>query len=225
METPQNGIVQSSKLIFIGDVHGQIDKVEKFISSQDDDSVFVFLGDLIHIKPYFNVEQYYSTVEVLNYFRDLEKRRKCKFVLGNQEIYILDCLLSERKRGINKEEVQNSINAIRELPIMEQIDLLHWIRMIPFSLQVQTERKLYKVAHAYYIEDPKDKREKDLCSFGKLTDWMKKRYLPFKVNKNEVIILGHYGKPFIRPELKIIDATLLNGIGIFYAKNSLFEVL
>ena len=221
----QVGIVQSSRLIFIGDVHGQIDKIDEFISSQDENSIFVFLGDLIHVKPHFKVDQYYSTVEVINYFRELEKRRECKFVLGNQEIYVLDCLLSERKRGINKDEVQNSINAIRALPIMEQIDLLHWIRMIPFSLSIQTERKLYKVAHAYYLENPETKQEKDLCTFGKISDWMKKKYLPFKLERNEVVILGHYGKPFIRPELKIIDSTFLQGIGVFHAKNNLFEVI
>ncbi len=62
----------------IGDIHGQVDKLQKLIELIDsDDGEFIFIGDYIN--------KGHNSKEVIEYLIELEEKRKCVFLVGNHE--------------------------------------------------------------------------------------------------------------------------------------------
>lgn len=77
----------------IGDIHGQIDKLQKLIELIDsDDGEFIFIGDYI--------DKGRNSKEVVEYLIGLAGRRKCVFLVGNHE-YAWNSFLAGDKKYIN----------------------------------------------------------------------------------------------------------------------------
>lgn len=77
----------------IGDIHGQIDKLQKLIEFIDsDDGEFIFIGDYI--------DKGHNSKKVVEYLIELAGKRKCIFLVGNHE-YAWNSYLTGNNKYIN----------------------------------------------------------------------------------------------------------------------------
>lgn len=216
----------STKYCLIGDLHGRMDTLNK-IFEKSPGYHFVFMGDVIHHKAFFKRTKKSSPIKMLLKIKELMDKGKASMVLGNNEFYILKNLVLPEEE-IKQREVKHSLEKLRELDLDKRLSLLTWLSNLPLTLQLEQDNQLIRIAHAYYLDLPQNQLQnhRSKIIFGPGYPWFKTDKLSdhIEVDRNILYFFGHYGYPYFRKNLKIIDATNFEGIGVYYSDREEFLI-
>lgn len=208
-----------SNFCIIGDIHGRAKTLQKIIKdSKTKGSLYhyILIGDLLHHKSYFRRTKKSSPIKLLQTVKEMTDRGEATVIRGNNEQYILDDINTPLKL-ISHSSSRDTIEALRRLSIVEMDQIVDWLGNLPLSIEVEG----YRIAHAYY---PKSGTSNNTILSGPGYPWFKKDPLSDHLDPDFKYILGHYGYPFIKENLKIIDSTLFEGVGVYYTDRDEFMV-
>lgn len=220
---PQTGgkPLLSEKYCFIGDLHGRVETLEKIIAKSQGYKL-VFMGDTIHHKPFFRRTRKSSPMRMLQRVKGLVDGGEALFILGNNENYILKNLLLPDHQVIQR-EVRHTLSCLRDLPLETRLDYLHWLTTSPLTLELQSYGKTYRLSHAYYNPSyTPETRNNVLTGIG--YPWFKLDDLSQHISPDAEYFFGHYGYPYFRKNLHIIDATNFEGVGAYYTDREEFFI-
>lgn len=207
-----------SKFCIIGDLHGRTKTLEKILKDckSKGDYHYIFIGDLLHHKSYFKRTKKSSPIKLITFIKNLSDNGKATVLRGNNEQYILDNIDTPLKL-IKSTQVRYTVECLRRLSMTECDSILQWLNETPLHMEVGR----YRLAHAYYPRTDTDTRT---ILTGPGYPWFKRDTLSDHLDSEFMYILGHYGYPFIKQNLKIIDATLFEGVGVYYTDVDEFMV-
>ena len=212
---------KDKKYCIIGDLHGRIETLEKIIE-RSPGYHFVLIGDSIHHKPFFKRTRKTSPVRTLQFIRNKVVKNEATLILGNNENYILENLVSPEER-ILKKEVRYTLKCLRELDFHERLDIISWLARCPLTITATSDNKNFNLGHGlFYKEVNKLNREKILSGPG--FPWWKDRLEEYCPIAEDQYIFGHYGYPYMRKNLLIIDATNFEGVGVYYTDREEFLI-
>lgn len=205
----------------IGDLHGRIETLEKIIDKSPGYH-YVIIGDSIHHKPFFKRTRKTSPVRTLQFIRDRVLKEEATLLLGNNENYILENLVTPSD-NILKKEVQYTLKCLKELDFNERLDIISWLARCPLTATIETNERSFNLAHGlFYKEVTKENRDSILSGPG--FPWWKKNLEEYCPESETTYILGHYGYPYVRKNLFIIDATNFEGVGVYYTDREEFLI-
>ncbi len=213
--------MSTKKYCIIGDLHGRIETFDRILE-RSKGYHFVILGDAIHHKPFFKRSRRSSPIKMLLKIKDMTDSGEATFIIGNNENYILKNLLLP-KTEIKQKEVRYTLSCLRDLPLDERLGILHWISNCPLTVEFDSYGKTYRCSHAYY--DPnytKETRNNVLTGIG--YPWFKNDDLEDHIGNDAEYFFGHYGYPYFRKNLKILDATNFEGVGVYYTDREEFLI-
>jgi len=214
-------VMNIEKCCLIGDLHGRLDTLEKIIE-RSPGYHFVFLGDTIHHKAFFRRAKRTSPVRMLSKIKKLVEKGDASFIIGNNENYILKNLILPRE-DVKQKEVRYTLQCLKEMKLEERLDLLYWLTTSPLTLELESCGKIYRCAHAYYDPAPTpETRNAILTGIG--YPWFKNDPLEDHILPDAEYFFGHYGYPYFRKNLKIIDATNFEGVGAYYTDREEFLI-
>lgn len=208
--------MSQAPLCIIGDLHGRTKTLLKIIKDSESKGVdyhYVLVGDLIHHKSYFKRTKPSSPIKLMKMVREMDK---VTLIKGNNEQYVVDSINLPPK-SIRQASTRYTVECLRRLSMKECDSIVAWLDSLPYSLEVGKHR----IAHAYY---PGNGASHQTILSGPGYPWFKRDLLSDHLDSNFTYILGHYGYPFIKENLKIIDATLFEGVGVYYTDRDEFMV-
>jgi hypothetical protein len=209
------------KYCVIGDLHGRIDTLDRILEKSPNYH-YVFLGDVIHHKPFFKRAKRSSPTRMLCKVKNLVDGGKATLILGNNENYILKNLILPREQ-IKQKEVKYTLQCLKELNLEHRLSLLNWLNTTPLTLEFSSYGKTYRCAHAYY--DPNytpQTRNAVLTGLGYL--WFRQDELSDHIGSDAEYFFGHYGYPYFRKNLRILDSTNFEGVGVYYTDREEFLI-
>lgn len=187
----------------IGDLHGRV-RILESILKDNSGCEFIILGDIIHHKQHFKRSKKSNPLKIINILMDLSKKQKAKVIMGNNEKYFLNQMLFPLENVTNP-EVKFTIQQIKSLSNPQRLCVANWFLNLPTHLQINN----YRFAHAYY-QDPNDNL------YGPGYTWFYKQYEHLHpLDTNYTYFFGHYGRPYFRDNIKIIDCTELDAVGVY----------
>lgn len=153
---------------------------------------------------------------------DKNLRDEMTLLLGNNENYILENLVTPEK-DIIKKETRYTLRCLKELDFNLRIDLISWLARCPLTATIQTNSRQFRLGHALFIEEITKTNRSQILSGPGFPWWKDKleRYCPYD---EDTYVLGHYGYPYIRKNLRIIDATNFEGVGVYYTDREEFLI-
>lgn len=213
--------MSTEKYCLIGDLHGRIDTLDKILDKSGGYK-YIFMGDTIHHKPFFKRSKRTSPLRMLSKIKKLVKQDRATLILGNNENYILKNLLLPEEDILQK-EVRYTLGCLRELSLDDRLDYLHWLTTSPLTYEFESYGKIYRCAHAYYNPNyTPETRNNVLTGIG--YPWFKMDKLEDHIKPEAEYFFGHYGYPYFRKNLKIIDATNFEGVGVYYTDREEFLI-
>lgn len=202
----------NKKLCVIGDLHGRVRLLETVIKDNSD-CFFVVLGDIIHHKPHFRRSRRSNPLKIISLLMELTSKNKAAVVMGNNEKYFLNRILFPLEE-ITHPEVRFTIEQLQSLSNPQRLSIVNWFLNLPTHLEIDK----YRFAHAYYL-DPNE------GLYGPGYAWFHKQYEDLhKLDKNYVYFFGHYGRPYLRENIKVIDCTELDALGVYRTDLDQFQV-
>lgn len=198
------------KLCVIGDLHGRKSVLERIVNNHPDYH-YVILGDIIHHKPFFRRTQRVSPLRVIDYIMSLGNRATT--LMGNNERYLLNRFCYPLSQ-IKKNEARYTVQVLRSLETQKRIEIIRFLINMPASVEIAN----YRFSHAYY-NDPNEHL------YGPGYKW----FLPehesnHRLDPNFEYFFGHYGKPYFRKNIRVIDCTELDAVGVWLTDISEFKV-
>lgn len=213
--------MSTEKYCIIGDLHGRVETLERILHKSEGYH-YVFLGDVIHHKPFFRRVKRTSPIKMLLIVKELVAAGKATFIIGNNENYILNNLVLPRTQ-IRQKEVRYTLECLKELLLEERLGILHWLATSPLTFEFSSYEKIYRCAHAYYNPNYTDEnRNRVLTGIG--YPWFKNDPLEDHIKPDAEYFFGHYGYPYSRKNLHIIDATNFEGVGVYYTDRDEFLI-
>ena len=212
---------KGNKYCIIGDLHGRIETLEKIVEKYSDYH-YVVIGDSIHHKPFFKRTRKTSPVRMLQYIRSKNLAGKMTLLLGNNENYILENLVTPEEQIIKK-ETRYTLKCLKELDFNSRIDIISWLSRCPLTATIQTNSGCYRLGHALFSEEITSSNRNSILS-GPGFPWWKENLEEYCPDSSSIYIMGHYGYPYIRKNLRIIDATNFEGIGMYYIDREEFLI-
>lgn len=209
------------KYCLIGDLHGRVETLDKILE-RSEGYHYVFLGDVIHHKPFFRRAKRSSPTRMLLKIKKLVDDGDATLIIGNNENYILKNLILPKSQ-IKQKEVKYTLQCLKDLGLEQRLSLLNWLNTSPLTLEFESYGKLYRCAHAYY--DPHytpETRNQVLTGIG--YPWFKQDNLENHISQEAEYFFGHYGYPYFRKNLHIIDATNFEGVGVYYTDREEFLI-
>lgn len=198
------------RLCIIGDIHGRKQLLERVVAANPG-YTYVLLGDVIHHKSFFRRYARVSPLRVIEYIMGFGDQMIT--IMGNNEKYVLErfCYPIEL---IRKPEAKFTMKVLRQLESKQRLDIVKWMVNLPSHLEIGR----YRFAHAFY-DDP------NVMLFGPGFRW----YLPehdsdFPLDPNYDYFFGHYGRPYFRKNIKILDCTELDAVGVYLTDTAEFKV-
>ena len=213
--------MSTKKYCIIGDLHGRVEALDRVLQ-RSGGYHYVFLGDIIHHKPFFQRARRSSPVRMLLKVKDLVESGRATFLIGNNENYVLSNLVLP-KIQIKQKEVKYTLERLKEMPLGERLDLLHWLTTSPLTFEFESYGKTYRCAHAYYNPNHTEQTRNDVL-MGIGYPWFKNDRLEDHIRPDAEYFFGHYGYPYFRKNLKIIDATNFEGVGVYYTDREEFLI-
>lgn len=211
----------SKKYCLIGDLHGRIDTLDKIIEKSDGYH-YIFMGDIIHHKPFFRRAKRTSPTRMLFKVKKLVDEGIATLIIGNNENYILKNLVLP-KIQVKQKEVKFTLQCLKDLKFEQRLDILHWLNTSPLTLEFESFGKIYRCAHAYYDSQyTPETRNNVLTGLG--YPWFRQDPLEDHIDANAEYFFGHYGYPYFRKNLHIIDATNFEGVGVYYTDREEFLI-
>lgn len=209
----------------IGDLHGRIDALNKILDHSPNYH-FVFLGDIIHHKPFFKKTNRTSPIRMLQRVKSLVDSGISTLILGNNENYVLKNLVLP-KNQIKKKEVKYTLQCLKSLELEDRLSILRWLNTSPLTLEFESYGKTYRCAHAYYSTDHEtNSRMRHTVLTGPGYPWFRQDDLDehISLDPKYQYFFGHYGYPYFRKNLHILDATNFEGVGVYYTDREEFIV-
>lgn len=213
--------MSTERYCLIGDLHGRIDTLDRILQKSPDYH-YVFLGDVIHHKSFFRRSKRTSPVKMLLKVKNLVDQGKATLIIGNNENYILKNLALPKPQ-IKQREVRYTLELVKSLPLKTQLELLHWLLVTPLTLEFEAEGQIYRCAHAYYDPDYDDSTRNNVLT-GIGYPWFRNDPLEDHIRDDAKYFFGHYGYPYFRKNLRIIDATNFEGVGAYYTDRDEFLI-
>lgn len=212
---------KSDKYCVVGDLHGRVETLEKIVC-RSPGYHFIIIGDSIHHKPFFKRTRKTSPVRTLEYIKDKNERGEMTLLLGNNENYILENLVTPENK-ILKKETRYTLRSLRELDFDSRLGLISWLARCPLTATLELKHKTYRFGHALFSEEV-TKNNRDSILSGPGFPWWKDRLEEYCPHEKDTYIHGHYGYPYIRKNLRIIDATNFEGVGLYYVDRDEFLI-
>ena len=203
---------KSDKYCIIGDLHGRIETLEKIVEKYPNYH-HVLIGDSIHHKPFFKRTRKTSPVRMLQYVRSKNLAGRMTLLLGNNENYILENLVTPEEKIIKK-ETRYTLRCLKELDFNSRIDIISWLARCPLTATIQTNSRKYRLGHALFSEEINNSNRDSILS-GPGFPWWKEHLEEYCPEFSSIYIMGHYGYPYIRKNLRIVDATNFEGVGMY----------
>ena len=213
--------MSTEKYCIIGDLHGRVEALERILDKSEGYH-YVFLGDAIHHKSFFRRAKRTSPVRMLLKIKKMTEAGNATFIIGNNENYILKNLVLPRAQ-IRQKEVKYTLECLKELPLNQRLELLHWLATSPLTSQFESYGKTYRCAHAYYDPAYTDATRNNVLT-GIGYPWFKNDQLEDHIDRDAEYFFGHYGYPYFRKNLRIIDATNFEGVGVYYTDREEFLI-
>lgn len=214
--------MNTTKYCLIGDLHGRVDALDRIIAKSPGYH-YVFLGDTIHHKPFFKKAKKSSPIRMINRIRRLVEKGEASFIIGNNENYVLkNFMLPEQE--VTQKEVRYTLSCLRELSINQRLEVLHFLANSPLTLEFESYGKIYRCAHGYYNPNHQTTEDRDKVLTGIGYPWFKNDNLEDHIKPDALYFFGHYGYPYIRKNLHIIDATNFEGVGVYYTDREEFLI-
>lgn len=215
-------ITQNKKYCIVGDIHGRVKTLEKIIEKSPGYH-FILIGDCIHHKPFFKKYKKVPSIKVLNFIKQKVSNGQVTLLLGNHENYILKNLVTPSK-DILKTEVKNTLRSLRELEFNKRLDMISWLSRCPLTATITTESgKKINLAHGLFKKQV-TKNNRNTILHGPGFPWWKDKLEEYCPNSDEQYVLGHYGYPYMRKNLLILDATNFEGVGTYYVDREEFMI-
>lgn len=202
-------------------MHGRVEALERILDKSEGYH-YVFLGDAIHHKAFFRRAKRTSPVRMLLKIKKMTEAGNATFIIGNNENYILKNLVLPRSQ-IRQKEVKYTLECLKELPLNQRLELLHWLATSPLTSQFESYGKTYRCAHAYYDPAYTDATRNNVLT-GIGYPWFKNDKLEDHIDPDAEYFFGHYGYPYFRKNLRIIDATNFEGVGVYYTDREEFLI-
>lgn len=198
------------KLCIIGDIHGRKILLERVVRAHPNYH-YVLLGDILHHKPFFRRHTRSSPLRILDYVMGLGDQ--CSVVMGNNEHYVLERFCDPLER-VRKSEARYTLRVLRSLEPPRRLDIVKFLVNLPPYLEIGN----YRFAHAYY-QDPNP------GLYGPGHRW----FLPehdylHELDPGYEYFFGHYGKPYFRKNIRVLDCTELDAVGVWLSDTSEFKV-
>jgi len=198
------------KLCVVGDLHGRIKTFQRIVEDHSDYD-FILLGDVIHHKHYFRRNPRTNPIRMIEYIISLGDR--VQTICGNNEHYILE-RLNYPLKDIYKREAKFTISCLRDLNSEKRMKILKWMINLPSKMEIEN----FRFAHAFY-DDPNPRL------YGPGERWFEYEKIDkYNLDNNYIYFIGHYGRPFFYRNIRCIDCTELEGIGIWLLDKNLFQV-
>jgi hypothetical protein len=198
------------RLCIIGDIHGRKPLLERIVNAHPGYH-YVLLGDIIHHKRFFRRSVRMSPLRVIDYVMALGDR--ASIVMGNNEKYVLERFCTPISE-VRKSEARYTLNSIRSLEPKRRIEVIKFLVNLPTSLEIEN----YRFGHAYY-QDPNPNL------YGPGYRWFTPEYAhQHPLDPEYEYFFGHYGKPYFRKNIRIIDCTELDAAGVWLSDTSEFKV-
>lgn len=206
---------------FVGDLHGRVALLRTILDRDPDKRYhYVFLGDTIHHKAYFRHNKRQSPVKIFRTIHNLMAEGRATLVLGNNENYVLRELIMP-SATIKKKELRYTLECLRELPLSERLQYISMLSNAPLNLELEDK---YRLAHAYYPHSTQS-LNRDTILFGPGYAWFRDPDLSkHHINPDYTYFFGHYGLPYHRQNVNVIDATSLEATGVYYTDRDEFVV-
>lgn len=198
---------------FVGDLHGRVGLLRTILSKDPDRRYhYVFLGDILHHKPFFRRAKRSSPIKILREISDLIEQDKATLILGNNENYVLQALIMPGEQ-IKKKELKYTLECLRELPLSQRLRYISMLSNAPLSLELPGN---YRLAHAYYPHDGCNV-PRDHIIAGPGYAWFRDEDLSkHSISPDHNYFFGHYGLPYRHKNVNILDATSLEATGVYY---------
>jgi hypothetical protein len=200
---------------FVGDLHGRT-KLLDFILSRDRSERYhyVFVGDILHHKHHFRNTKRTSPIQILKTVNNLVRQGRATLIAGNNENYILNHLILPES-DVKKKEAKYTLRCLRQLDLDERLQYISLLSNSPTHLELDG---YYRLAHAYY--SPNDRQK---CLYGPGYAWFKDDQLSaHNITNTCQYFFGHYGLPYSRENIRILDATNLEAVGVYYSDREEF---
>lgn len=213
--------MSEKRYCIIGDLHGRLETLEKILE-RSKDYHYVFLGDIIHHKPFFRRSKRCSPINMLLKVKELVDRNVATLIIGNNENYILKNLVLP-KTQIRQKEVKYTLQCLKNLELEQRLSILSWLNTSPLTFEFESYGHKYRCAHAYY--DPNytpETRNRVLAGTG--YPWFRQDDLQDHICSDFEYFFGHYGYPYFRQNLHVIDATNFEGVGVYYTDRKEFFI-
>lgn len=197
---------------FVGDLHGRANVLQDILERDNGKYHYIFLGDILHHKPYFRRAKRVSPIRILAQVYELVSTGRGTLILGNNENYILRNLINGEEK-IKKKEVKYTLKCLKQLPLAERVAYLGMLSNSPTHLEIDGT---YRLAHAYYPhQGVQVSRNQVIHGPGYL--WFRDEDLSVHgIDPNYQYYFGHYGLPYRKGNVHILDATSLEGVGVYY---------
>ncbi|MEA2103199.1 MAG: metallophosphoesterase family protein [Candidatus Cloacimonadota bacterium] len=176
-----------SRLIAIGDIHGQMKMLETLmrkIQPRADDK-FIFLGDYI--------DRGFSSKQVIEYLLHFRNKFDCVFIKGNHEDMLLDFLGLDDEAMFRDSYLPNGGMATVRSYCEEKADTEALIQCIPAShIEFIKKTKLYHIEGNYIfvhggviagVPIEKQKRENLL--------WLRYQFISYPTDLDKIVVFGH----------------------------------
>ncbi len=207
---------------FVGDLHGRVGLLDLILSRDPKRKYhYVFMGDVIHHKPFFKHNKRTSPIRMLRAISDLIGEGRATLLLGNNENYILRSLILPEQE-IKKKEVKYTLKCLKEVSLDERLKFVNMMSNAPLSLELEGK---FRLAHAYYPH-PGTNVSRDTCLHGPGYVWFRDDNVSDRHNLDPAYtyFFGHYGLPYYRENIRIVDATSLEAAGVYYSDRDEFMV-
>jgi len=213
--------MSEKKYCIIGDLHGRVETLEKILG-RSEGYHYIFLGDIIHHKPFFRRSKRCSPINMLLKVKELVDGDMATLIIGNNENYILKNLVLP-KAQIKQKEVRHTLQCLKDLELEQRLSLLSWLNTSPLTLEFESHGHKYRCAHAYYDSNyTSETRNRVLSGTG--YPWFRQDSLEDHICPGFEYFFGHYGYPYFRQNLRIIDATNFEGVGVYYTDREEFFI-
>jgi serine/threonine protein phosphatase 1 len=176
-----------SRLIAVGDIHGQFDMLRELFgkikpSSKD---LFVFIGDYI--------DRGYKSREVLDYLIDFEQKYNAVFLKGNHEDMLLD-LIGLDENAINGAyyarnggeftalSYGNTDSTVEDLAHLIPKEHLHFMK----NTKIFFETEHYFFAHGGVMPGiPFNEQKREVML------WIRHQFIFYHTGLNKIVVFGH----------------------------------
>ncbi|MCR5260573.1 MAG: serine/threonine protein phosphatase [Candidatus Gastranaerophilales bacterium] len=185
--------VREDRLIAIGDIHAEIDKLnnllEKLAPTENDK--LVFLGDYI--------DRGQDSVAVVERLLELQKQTNCIFLKGNHEQMFLDALKTMSDEAVAKCVINGGAETLKDYLQMKKDDIEKFKRHIKFfkslKLYYMTEKYFFVHAGLCPMKNMIEQEEDDFL-------WLRDNFVENSVQIQQKVIFGHtvFDSPYIEDD-------------------------